>query len=149
MKTNVKVPEFQYDPAQNKNNKSAETHRDRDLQGASKWIINSDLKYQFAFSKEWTNTVSLVYSLFGKRIYSVGTGGLDHIYELPVSKLDFVWNNHLSDTFNLKLSVDNILNPKEKFVLGDDNTVIVHVTDKTLKNYSSGTGISATLSYTF
>ncbi|HMI05913.1 MAG TPA: outer membrane beta-barrel protein, partial [Flavobacterium sp.] len=153
MQTNVKVPEFQYDPIQDKVNKSVESHRDRELQGASKWIINSDLKYQFNFSEEWNNTVSVVYSVFGKRIYSVGTGGLDHIYELPVSKLDFVWNNRLSEKFNLKLSVDNILNPKEKFVQGDRNfndvKTINIIADKTLKDYSHGTGISATLSYTF
>lgn len=34
---------------------SGETHRDRQLQGASNWLINSDLKYQFGFSETWTN----------------------------------------------------------------------------------------------
>lgn len=149
MQTNVKVPEYVYDPIQQQMNKSIETHRDRDLQGASKWIINSDLKYEFDINKNWSNTVSVVYSVFGKRIYSVGTGGLDHIYELPVSKLDLVWNNKLGEHFNLKLSADNILNPREKFEMGDkpvDRTITV---DRLLRNYSSGTNFSAGLSYTF
>ncbi|MBY0487341.1 MAG: TonB-dependent receptor [Flavobacteriaceae bacterium] len=57
-----------------KSSNTSETHQDRELQGASKWIINSDLKYQFKLSKEWSNTVSLVYSVFGKRIFSCGEG---------------------------------------------------------------------------
>ncbi|MFT3794956.1 TonB-dependent receptor domain-containing protein [Flavobacterium sp.] len=149
MQTNVKVPEQTYDPTQQKVSESIETHRDRDLQGASKWIINSDLKYQFDFSKNWKNTVSVVYSLFGKRIYSVGTGGLDHIYELPVSKLDLVWGHKLGEHFDLKIAIDNILNPKEKFEMGNksvDRTIIV---DRLLRNYSSGTNFSVGLNYTF
>jgi len=149
MQTNVKVPERVFDPIQQKEIISVETHRDRDLQGASKWIINSDLKYQFDINKNWSNTVSLVYSLFGKRIYSVGTNGLDHIYELPVSKLDLVWNNKLGDHFNLKVSADNILNPKEKFESGDETVGRTITVDRTIKDYSSGTNFSATLSYTF
>lgn len=149
MQTNVKVPQYIYDPIQQKTIESVETHRNRDLQGASKWIVNSDLKYQFDLNKNWSNTVSLVYSLFGKRIYSVGTNGLDHIYELPVSKLDFVWNNKLGEHFNLKLSADNILNPKEKFEAGDQTVGRVISVNRTVKNYSSGTNFSATLSYTF
>jgi outer membrane receptor protein involved in Fe transport len=150
MKTSVKVPQYVFDPIQQKTITSIETHRDRELQGASKWIINSDLKYQFNLNKSWENTVSLVYSIFGKRIYSVGTGGLDHIYELPVSKLDLIWTSKLSEKINLKFSADNILNPKERFETGNENVDInVLVTDRTTKNYSSGTSFSASLSYTF
>lgn len=149
MQTDVKVPEKVFDPIQQKEIVSVETHRDRNLQGASKWIINSDLKYQFDLNKNWSNTVSLVYSIFGKRIYSVGTNGLDHIYELPVSKLDLVWNNKLGEKFNLKLSADNILNPEEKFESGNSTVGRTITVDRTIKNYSSGTNFSATLSYTF
>jgi hypothetical protein len=71
---------------------AAETNPDRQLQGASPWLINADLKYDLEFSKNWTNTVSLVYNVYGKRIFAVGTNGLDHYYEQPFSKLDLVGN---------------------------------------------------------
>ncbi|ESU24480.1 outer membrane receptor protein [Flavobacterium enshiense DK69] len=126
-----------------------ETHKDRELQGASKWLINSDLKYQFNMSNTWTNTLSVVYSVFGKRIYSVGTAGLDHIYELPVSRLDLVLNSKLSKHFDLKLSADNILNPQTKFELGRENTTTFNEASYLMRNYKKGVGFSFNLGYTF
>ena len=74
MQTKVDVKPITVNPDGSITN-SIETHKSRELQGASKWLINSDIKYQFNFSKTWTNTASLVYSVFGKRIFAVGTGG--------------------------------------------------------------------------
>ncbi|MCF6131160.1 TonB-dependent receptor [Flavobacterium wongokense] len=128
---------------------SIETHKSRELQGASKWLINSDLKYQFDFSEKWSNTISLVYSVFGKRIYAVGTGGMDHIYELPVSQLDFVWSSKLSEHFDLKFTADNLLNPDRKFELGKDGTSPIAEDSNLISNYKKGVGFSVNLSYTF
>lgn len=131
---------------------SAETHQSRELQGASKWLVNSDLKYQFDFNKDWSNTVSLVYGVFGKRIYSVGSLGLDHIYELPFQQLDFVWNSKISEKYALKFGVNNILNPIRKFEIGKDNdpTLINFVaTSRTVQEYKKGVGFSLSFSYTF
>lgn len=128
---------------------SGETHRDRQLQGASNWLINSDLKYQFGFSEKWTNNISLVYGVFGKRIYSVGTNRIDHIYELPVSKLDLVWGSKINEHFDFKFSADNILNPKVKFEYGDDSTLTSNAESLAYKNYKRGVGFSLSLNYTF
>lgn len=128
---------------------SIETHKSRELQGASKWIINSDVKYQFNFSKTWSNTATLVYSVFGKRIYAVGTGGLDHIYELPVQQLDFVWSSKLSQHFDVKFSADNLLNPDRKFELGTNGTSPINEKSNLISNYKKGVGFSLNLSYTF
>lgn len=148
MHTNVKV-----NPTVTNSNgsttESVETHTDRELQGASKWLVNSDLKYQFSWSKSWSNTISLVYSAFGKRIFSVGTKPFDHIYELPASKLDLVWASRLSEHFDLKFSADNILNPRIRFDLGDDNNSTFTEVSKTLQDYKKGIGFSMNLSYTF
>jgi TonB-dependent receptor len=126
-----------------------ETHQDRDLQGASKWIVNTDLKYQFDLNKNWSNTVSLVYSVFGKRIFSVGTFPYDHIYELPVNKLDFVWSSKLSDHFDLKFSADNLLNPTVQFELGDNCSAAFAESSRTLNDFKRGVGFSLNLGYTF
>lgn len=148
MHTKVTVPDVITGPNGNTLN-SIETHKDRELQGASKWLINSDLKYQFDMSSTWTNTVSLVYSVFGKRIYSVGTAGLDHIYELPVSRLDLVLNSKLSKHFDLKLSADNLLNPQVKYELGTENVNTFNEASYLMKSYKKGVGFSFNLGYTF
>jgi outer membrane receptor protein involved in Fe transport len=147
MSTKAEVKPFITNP-DGTSSESIETHKSRDLQGASKWLINSDLKYQFDFSQSWSNTVSLVYSVFGKRIYAVGTNGLDHIYELPVQQLDFVWSSKLSEHFDIKLSVDNLIDPARQFELGDNSTTPI-IGDPITRSYKKSRGFSLSLGYTF
>lgn len=130
---------------------SSETHSERELQGASKWLINSDLKYDFNFSNDWSNTISLVYSVFGKRIYSVGSIGLDHIYELPVQQLDFVWSSKISKNYSMKFSVNNILNPYRTKAIGTDtSSIIKFIADSDIvTQYKKGVGFGLSLNYTF
>ncbi|WP_162126562.1 TonB-dependent receptor [Flavobacterium phycosphaerae] len=147
MQTKVSVPDIAVGPSGP--SQSLETHKNRELQGASKWLINSDLKYQFDLNKNWSNTISAVYSVFGKRIYSVGTARIDHIYELPVSKLDIVWTSKISEHFDLKLSADNILNPATKLELGKNSKDTFIENSRIIQDYKKGVGFSFSLGYTF
>ncbi len=131
---------------------SIETHLSRNLQGASNWLINSDLKYQFNINKNWSNTLSMVYSVFGERIYAVGTGGenmgLDHIYEKPVNQLDFIWSGKVSEHFEFKFSADNLLDPSRQYVQGADGGSPL-MNDPLISDYKKGRGFSLSLGYTF
>jgi hypothetical protein len=128
---------------------SIETHNTRSLQGASDWLVNSDLKYEFNLAKDWTNTMSLVYGVFGKRIYAVGTNGQDNTYELPVSQLDFVWGSKISDHFDVKFTADNLLNPERKLEFGNNGTVKVDEPSLLANSYKKGVGFSFKVGYTF
>lgn len=147
MYTQVQVKETFTDP-DGAVTTSIETHQERELQGASKYIINTDLKYEFDIDSKWNNTLTLVYSVFGERIYAVGTGGLDNIYELPVNQLDFVWNSKLSDHIDLKFSAQNILNPSIQFEQGNNGDAPL-LDQATIRSYKTGTGFSMSLGYTF
>jgi TonB-dependent receptor len=126
-----------------------ETHKSRKLQGASNFLVNSDLKYQFNFSKNWSNTASLVYSAFSKRIYAVGTVYQDHTYEIPYNQLDFVWSSKFNNHIDLKFTIDNITNPLRSLQLGNNGERPIAESDNTLKSYKRGTGFSLKLNYTF
>ena len=126
-----------------------ETHKGRKLQGASNFLVNSDLKYQFNFSKNWSNTASLVYSAFSKRIYAVGTVYQDHTYEIPYNQLDFVWSSKFNTHIDLKFTIDNITNPLRSLQLGNNGERPIAESDNTLKSYKRGTGFSLKLNYTF
>jgi len=128
---------------------SIETHQSRSLQGASDWLVNSDFKYEFNLNKDWSNTISLVYGVFGKRIYAVGTNGQDHTYELPVQQLDFVWGSKVSEHFDLKFTADNLLNPLRKLEFGNDGTIKVAEQSLLANSYKKGVGFSMKLGYTF
>ena len=121
----------------------------RNLQGASPWIVNADLKYDFDFNKNWKNTMTIVYNVYGKRIYAIGTNGLDHYYEMPFSKLDFVWGNKIGKNWDLKLSADNLLNPLYQIELGSQSKINITETDLTIRDYKKGVGFSFNLGYTF
>jgi outer membrane receptor protein involved in Fe transport len=131
-------------------NSSIETHKgSRDLQGASNWLVNSDLKYEFNLGKDWTNTMSLVYGVFGKRIYAVGTNGQDHTYELPVSQLDLVWSSKISEHFDVKFTADNLLNPARRLEFGNDGTIKIAEESLIAQSYKKGVGFSLKVGYTF
>lgn len=130
-------------------NNTTETNPNRKLQGASPWLINADLKYDFDFSSNWNNTVSLVYNVYGKRIYAVGTNGLDHYYEQPFNKLDLVWNNKIGKKWEAKFSIDNILNPKYSIKLGEESKLPITEKDLTVKDFTKGIGFSMNISYSF
>ncbi len=128
---------------------SIETHQTRSLQGASDWLINSDLKYEFNFSKDWSNTMSLVYGVFGKRIFAVGTNGQDNVYELPVSQLDFVWGSKISEHFDVKFTADNLLNAERIQEFGNNGTNKVQESSLISNSYKKGVGFAVKVGYTF
>lgn len=140
MKTDVKV---NYGPS------SLENSPNRNLQGASEWVINSDLKYDFEFSETMKNSMSLVYGVYGERIYAVGSAGTDHMYEKPFQKLDFIWSSKLSKNIDVKFAVDNILNPLYKMEIGDNSKVTINESSLVTESYKRGRGFSLNMSYTF
>lgn len=130
-------------------NNPAENSETRKLQGAADWVINSDLKYDFEFNEDLKNTITVVYGVTGDRIYAVGTSRLDHIYEKPFHKLDFIWSSKISKNIEAKLSIDNILNQNFRRVMGDNNKTEIYEKDLTVRQYKKGTGFGLSFSYTF
>lgn len=126
-----------------------DTFEKRNLQGASNWLINSDIKYEFNIGEKCKNTTSLVYSVYGDRIYAVGVAGNDHIYEKPFNKLDFVWNSNINESWDLKFSVNNILNPEYQRVLGNESKLPIAESSLLLQSFKRGVGFSTSISYSF
>lgn len=126
-----------------------ENSTNRKLQGASSWLINSDLKYDFILNKDWKNSMTLVYNVYGDRIFAVGSSGIDHIYEKSFSKLDFVWTNSISKSIELKFGIDNILNPSYKKELGSKSTLNITEDSLILREFKKGVGFSFNIGYTF
>lgn len=121
----------------------------RKLQGASPWLINADIRHESTFGAKWKSTMTLAYSIYGERIYAVGSNGQDNYYEKPFGKLDFIWNNKIGDKWDVKLGVENILNPLYKIELGEKSSVPIYENDLRVKDYKRGVGISLGLGYTF
>jgi outer membrane receptor protein involved in Fe transport len=117
----------------------------RGLQGAAPWMLNVDLKYDFKNAKNLKRTASLVYNTSAEKIYAVGFGGLDHVYEQPFHQLDFIFQSELSKKVDVKLGVYNILNQTYKLKMGDESTVNISTPNLLLEDYKKG--ISYNLSF--
>ncbi|WP_115462725.1 TonB-dependent receptor [Winogradskyella aurantiaca] len=86
-----------------------------EIEGASKWVFNTDVSYTPEFGN-YTPNFTLVASYFSDRIYSIGSGSLGNIVEKSVTTLDFVWKSALTDKLDLTVSAGNLLNPSISFV---------------------------------
>jgi outer membrane receptor protein involved in Fe transport len=126
-----------------------ENSTNRKLQGASNWMINSDLKYDFTLNTDWKNSMTLVYNVYGDRIFAVGSSGMDHIYEKSFSKLDFVWTSALSKNIELKFSAENLINPYYRKELGKNSTIDITEDSLVLREFKKGVGFSVNIGYTF
>ncbi len=135
--------------ADKERNSYFDTFEKRQLQGASNWLVNADLKYDFKFNENWKNTATLVYGVYGDRIYAVGIAGQDNEYEKAFHKLDFIWGQNINKKWDVKFSINNILNPYYRRVLGDNNQIQILESSLTLQEYRRGTGFSTSISYTF
>ncbi len=123
--------------------------KDRQLQGAAPWTANADLKYEFKNANSLPHTMSLIYNVSGSKIFTVGTSGLDHIYERPFHQLDFVYNAQLTKNWNIKLGVQNILNSIYKLEQGDEGYIPLDVRTNIHTDYKRGMTFNFSAGYTF
>lgn len=122
----------------------------RGLQGASPYVINADLKYEYKNAGNFTKTFSLVYNVSGSKILTVGGAGLDHYFERPFHQLDLVHQNQIDKNWNVKLGIQNILNTKYRVELGDEGYLPLQTAGLTaINNFYNGITFNATVGYTF
>ncbi len=118
------------------------TNSKRQMQGASPYLVSSDIGYEFSLDQiksRW----SLVYNVFGPRVFIAGTYGRGDVHEKPVSTLDLVMKNQIGDRIDLNFSIKNILNPK--IVQEQINAGEAYV----FNEYRLGTTFGASLNYRF
>jgi outer membrane receptor protein involved in Fe transport len=82
--------------------------KNRPMQGQSPYIVNTSLFYNHA-EAGWQ--ASIMYNVFGKRIFAVGDmEGNPTQYEMPRHQIDFTITKQLTGKLELKLGVADILN---------------------------------------
>ena len=114
-----------------------------ELEGASPFIINTDLNYSPVFGN-YKPKATVVFSYFSDRIFSLGAGSLGNIVESAVPTLDFVWQNAIGEHLEVNLSAKNLLNPDISLVR--ENTGIG---DVVIREYNLGINMGLSLAYKF
>jgi Outer membrane protein beta-barrel family/Carboxypeptidase regulatory-like domain/TonB-dependent Receptor Plug Domain len=94
---------------------SLATNASRPLSYQSPFIINLAADYSNA---DTGTDVRLLYNIFGKRITTVGLGGLPDIYEQPRGSLDLTVAQKVKKHFEVKLAASNLLRTDAVFSQG-------------------------------
>jgi outer membrane receptor protein involved in Fe transport len=84
----------------------APTNRTRSLAGASDYVANVMLGYD---SPEARHTASLIYNVFGERLYVAGRNGAPDGFEQPFHSLDLTYFWYPTDTITLQIKAKNLL----------------------------------------
>ena len=94
-----------------------QTNAARPLQGQSPYVANFSLAY---LHPEGNIEATLLYNVFGQRIFKVGVNGLPDVYEQPFGQLDFTLSAKLPwDGWKLKTKFKNLLDPEQRFTVGE------------------------------
>ena len=87
-------------------NANVPTNPVRSLTGASDYVVNFMLGYDSLDAK---HTASLVYNVFGERLFVAGRNGAPDGFEQPFNSLDATYFWYPTDRMTLKLKAQNIL----------------------------------------
>jgi outer membrane receptor protein involved in Fe transport len=98
---------------------NAPTNPERPLAGASDYVANLMVGYD---SKNQRHTVSLIYNVFGKRLYVAGRNQAPDGYELPFDSLDLTYAWYARDTLTFKAKAQNILDDSIRIERAGVNT---------------------------
>ncbi|WP_299251946.1 TonB-dependent receptor [uncultured Cytophaga sp.] len=118
----------------------------RPMQGQSPYVINAAIYYANIEKRIQAN---VVYNVFGNRLFGVGDANFATIYEMNRNTLDMTITKGLSEKFELKLGIQNILNAKYRLVEDSNRNFKVDTGDQTISTYKKGAYFTIGGSYKF
>lgn len=118
----------------------------RPMQGQSPYVINAALYYANTEKKIQAN---VVYNVFGNRLFGVGDASFATIYEMNRNTVDFTVTKGLSEKWEIKLGVQDMLNAKYRLVEDSNHDFKIGSGDQTISSYRKGTYFTLGASYRF
>lgn len=119
---------------------------DRPMQGQSPYVVNAALYYANIEKKIQGN---IVYNIFGNRLFGVGDANFATIYEMNRNTLDMTITKGLTEKFEIKLGVQDMLNAKHRLVEDSNKNFKVDKGDQTISTYRKGVYVTLGGSYKF
>lgn len=108
---------------------ASQTSLQRRLTGHSEYVVNTQLGYDSANSK---HSASILYNVFGERVFFGGRTPSPDAYESPFNSLDLTYSYFPTDRLTVRLRAQNILNEDREF-LQDDVKIIQVATGSRLR----------------
>ncbi len=120
----------------------APTNTERQLQGASPFLINADIAYSKKFESHKI-TSALDFNIFGDRVYSAGGLGIGDIFEKGYGSLNFNFKDEIGDHVVISFKAKNLLNPDIRRYIDQESI------GREITNYNFDIGINFSLGVTF
>ena len=115
-------------------NADAPTNPKRDLANASDYVANIIFGFD---SMDAKHTATIVYNVFGERLYVAGRNGAPDAFEQPFNSLDFTYSWYPTDAITLKFKAQNLL----------DETVEIERESVTILEEDPGQSFSVSFQY--
>jgi len=120
----------------------APTNLERQLQGASPFLVNADIAYSKKFESHKI-TSALDFNIFGDRVYSAGGNGVGDIFEKGYGSLNFNFKDEIGDHIEVSFKAKNLLNPNIQRYIDQESI------GREITNYNFDNGINLSLGVTF
>ena len=110
--------------------------QNRAMQGQSPYMVNASVYYS---DYDKGLQVSVQYNVFGKRIFAVGDKDANATqYEMPRNQIDFTLSKRLSQHFDLKFGIQDVLNQKYRLVQDSNRDRKITGVDESIQSYRWG-----------
>ena len=116
--------------------------RIRSLQGQSPYVINGGLFYN---DLPKNLNITMMYNVFGKRIFMVGDALFPSIYEMPRHVLDFTLSKKISSKITLRFAANDVLNFQSRFIQDSNRDGKISENDELISRFRRGSYYSTTL----
>lgn len=95
---------------------SSQTSLKRRLTGHSEYVVNTQLGFD---SDNGKHSASLLYNVFGDRVYFGGRNETPDAFEDPFQSLDVTYSYYPTDRISVRLRAQNLLNENREFYQND------------------------------
>ena len=119
------------------------THDEARFTGASDWLLNADLSYQYRWNEDENILMAtLGYQYFSEKVYALGTNDRGNMINKPFGLLDLVVRLE-KGRFSTAFSAKNLLNPAVETYQANSNQ------DVLIESYRRGLDLGLSLTYRF
>lgn len=119
---------------------------ERPMMGQSPYVVNAGLYYS---DPEHKLQYNVLYNVFGKRLFAVGSDGTPDIYEMPRGMLDVTVSKGLGRHFEVKAGAQNLLDQRTLLKQDGNEDGTIGAQDEEIMSFRRGMYFSGAVSYRF